>query len=57
MEHFELLAACIRSDQLSAQQVHREMQDPSFRRWYTQTYLTPTQATMPGTPLPNDPDA
>jgi hypothetical protein len=38
VEHFELLAQCIRSDQLSAQQVDLELQDRTFRAWYLERY-------------------
>jgi hypothetical protein len=31
---YQLLADCIRSGQLSAQQVVEVMQDKAFRRWY-----------------------
>jgi hypothetical protein len=37
---YQLLADCIRSDQLSARQVQEEMEaDPEFKKWYTKKYL------------------
>jgi hypothetical protein len=37
---FQLLAECIRSDQLSARQVHEEFEaDPEFKKWYKKKYL------------------
>ena len=37
---YELLAECIRSDQLSARQVQEEMEaDPEFKEWYAKKYL------------------
>ena len=36
---YQLLAECIRSDQLSARQVQEEMEaDPEFKEWYLKTY-------------------
>jgi len=37
---YQLLAECIRSDQLSARQVQVELEaDPEFREWYTKHYI------------------
>lgn len=37
---YQLLAECIRSDQLSARQVQAELKaDPEFREWYTKHYI------------------
>jgi len=38
MEAFELLSQCIRSGQLSAQQVTRELAEPGFRAWYLERH-------------------
>lgn len=38
MDNYELLAQCIRSDQLSAAQVEAHMQDVDFAAWYRQRY-------------------
>ena len=39
-EAYKLLAECIRSDQLSARQVHEEFEaDPRFKEWYSNKYL------------------
>lgn len=35
---YELLAQCIRSDQLSAAQVAAHFEDPHFRAWYQARY-------------------
>ncbi|MBC8429046.1 MAG: hypothetical protein H8D95_00520 [Candidatus Endolissoclinum sp.] len=36
---YKMLAECIRSDQLSARQVHEEFEaDPEFKAWYLKTY-------------------
>lgn len=35
---YELIAACIRSDQCSAAQVAAHMQDADFAAWYRRTY-------------------
>jgi len=37
---YQLLADCIRSDQLSARQVQEELEaDPGFKKWYKKKYL------------------
>ena len=37
---YQTLAECIRSDQLSARQVHAEMEaDPEFKKWYIKRYI------------------
>ena len=37
---YQMLAECIRSDQLSARQVHEEFEaDPEFKEWYSNKYL------------------
>ena len=39
-EKWQLLADCIRSDQLSARQVVQEMEaDSEFKKWYSRKYL------------------
>ena len=39
-EKWQLLADCIRSDQLSAKQVYEELEaDPEFKKWYQKKYL------------------
>jgi len=35
---YQLLADCISSDQLSAQQIAESMRDKVFRRWYEERY-------------------
>ena len=37
---YQLLADCIRSDQLSARQVQEELEaDPEFKKWYIKRYI------------------
>ena len=37
---YQMLAECIRSDQLSARQVQAELEaDPEFKEWYSNKYL------------------
>ena len=36
---YELLAECIRSDQLSASQVQKEFEDEAFKTWYKRKYI------------------
>lgn len=39
-EDYQVLADCIRSDQLSAKQVHETMVfNPDFAKWYKMKYL------------------
>ena len=39
-EKYQLLADCIRSDQLSARQVNDHLEsDPDFKKWYKKRYL------------------
>jgi len=38
LNKYQLLAECIRSDQLSAEQVQSEMTDPDFKNWYKNKY-------------------
>ena len=39
-KEYQLLAECIRSDQLSSRQVQAELEaDPEFREWYTKHYI------------------
>ena len=39
LENYELLAQCIRSDQLSAAQVQKEFNhNPDFESWYRRKY-------------------
>ena len=39
-EGYQLLAECIRSDQLSARQVQEELKaDPEFKKWYIKRYI------------------
>jgi len=35
---YQLLASCIRSDQLSAQQVHEVMKNKDFAEWYKESF-------------------
>jgi len=36
MSRFELILACIRSGQMSEQQVSEELKDPAFKAYYNQ---------------------
>ena len=39
-ERYQILADCIRSDQLSAKQIMEEFKiDPQFEKWYKKKYL------------------
>lgn len=39
-ERYQILAECIRSDQLSAKQIMEEFKiDPQFEKWYKNKYL------------------
>ena len=39
LEKYKLLAECIRSDQLSASQVQKELEDKAFETWYKTEYI------------------
>ena len=38
-KEYELLAQCIRSDQLSTRQVQEHLKDDGFRKYYEKNYL------------------
>lgn len=43
-DEYQALADCIRSDQLSANQVYETMQtNPDFAKWYKEKYLKDTK--------------
>jgi hypothetical protein len=44
---YELLAQCVRSEQCSAEQITKIMQDEVFNRWYLQRYPAPESKGAP----------
>jgi hypothetical protein len=40
-KNFELLAQCIKSDQVSAKQIQEHLKNNKFREYYETKYLTP----------------